>query len=138
MVASTTRGRVDDDGACADITYRLIGAALEVHRTLGPGFKEGVYQEALAIECEARGIRWEAWPAVRVHYKGRLLKTSYVPDFLIEDQVLVEIKAADVITDRDRAQLLGYVRVTGRPVGLLLNFGAAQLKDGIERVVGQP
>lgn len=123
------------DAESAEITYAIIGAAMEVHRSLGPGFKERVYQEALAFEMAARGIRAVAWPAVAVVYKGHRLRATYVPDFVVEDQVVLELKTVEALSPLDRAQLLGYLRVTGLRVGLLLNFNTARMAEGILRVV---
>jgi GxxExxY protein len=105
-------------------TYLVLGAALEVYNALGPGFLESVYQEALEIELAARGITFEPQKGVSIAYKGQLLKKSYIVDFLVFEQVIVEIKALDRLTSREEAQLLNYLKATGLPVGLLINFGS--------------
>lgn len=110
---------------CNHETYLVLGAAIEVYNTLGPGFLEGVYQEALELELSARQIPFEAQKELSIVYKGRLLKKKYIPDFLALEQVIVEIKALDRLTGREEAQLLNYLKATGLSVGLLINFGSA-------------
>lgn len=109
-------------------TYAIIGAAMEVHRELGPGFLERVYQEALAIEFEERAIPYRREPELPIDYKGRPLKTKYNADFLCMDEVVVETKAQSGLTGTDEAQLLHYLKATGYHVGLLLNFGTPSLQ----------
>ncbi len=111
-----------------ELTHRIIGAAMEVHRTLGCGFLEAVYQEALEIELRAQGISFVAQPETEIHYKDSVLKHRYKPDFMIEGIVIVEIKAESQLTDSDTAQVLNYLRATGRNVALLINFGAKSLQ----------
>ena len=110
---------------CNHETYLVLGAAIEVYNTLGPGFLEGVYQEALELELSARQIPFEAQKELSIVYKGQLLKKKYIPDFLALEQVIVEIKALDRLTGREEAQLLNYIKATGLSVGLLINFGSA-------------
>ena len=104
--------------------YAIIGAAIEVHRELGPGFLEPVYQEAMTIELTDRGIPFHAQQALTIHYKGRLLVKQYVPDFLCYDQIIVELKALDRLSGNEEAQLLNYLKASGLRVGLLINFGS--------------
>ncbi len=104
--------------------YAIIGAAIEVHRVLGPGFLEPVYQEAMEIELADRQTPFEAQKALVIYYKGRRLEKEYRADFVCFDQIIVEIKAADELTGRDEAQLLNYLKATGFRVGLLINFGS--------------
>lgn len=108
--------------------YQIVGAAMEVANVLGAGFLEAVYQEALGIELKSRALPFVAQPTVRIAYKGRLLTKEYVPDFVCYDQVIVEIKALKGLTTIEQAQLLNYLKATGKPVGLLLNFGAPKLE----------
>jgi GxxExxY protein len=107
-------------------SYSIVGAAMEVYNTLGPGFLEAVYQEALEIELAARDIRFMSQKELCILYKGQKLKKTYIADFLIFDQIIVEIKALDQLTSRKEAQLLNYLKTTGLSVGLLINFGHAQ------------
>ena len=108
-------------------TYAIIGAAMEVHRFLGTGFLEAVYQEALAMELASRRIPFERELALPVSYKGRILGTPCRADFLV-DGVIVELKANSTLTNADRAQLLHYLRASECRNGLLINFGATSLE----------
>jgi GxxExxY protein len=109
-------------------TFAIIGAAMEVHRQLGAGFLEAVYQEALAIELQQRGIAFQREVELPVRYKGALLTAHYRADFICHDAVLVELKAPAALSGAEEAQVLNYLRVTGLPVGLLLNFGTPSLQ----------
>jgi GxxExxY protein len=109
-------------------TFAIIGAAMEVHRVLGAGFAEAVYQEALSIELESRGIPFLAQVQLPISYRERLLKTQYRADFLCFESVLVEIKALSQMTGADDSQILNYLKASGHEVGLLLNFGAPSLE----------
>lgn len=104
-------------------SYLIVGAAMEVYNSLGPGFLEAVYQEALEIELVARDLAFVPQKEVNIFYKGSLMKKTYTPDFLVFDKVIVEIKALDRLTSREEAQLLNYLKATGLSVGLLINFG---------------
>ena len=108
-----------------DEVYAIIGAAFEVYNTLGSGFLEAVYQEALAIEFRFRQIPFQEQAPVAIDYKGEPLKTKYYADFLCYSEILVEIKAQDCLTSTNEAQLLNYMHGTKLPVGLLINFGNA-------------
>ena len=109
-------------------TYAVIGAAMEVHRQLGCGFLEAVYQEALEIELAERGIPFDSQHDVPIQYKGRVLKALYRPDFLCFDQVVVELKALTQLGPTEEAQVLNYLKGTGFEIGLLVNFGRASLQ----------
>jgi GxxExxY protein len=117
------------------LTEKIIGAAIEVHRALGPGLLESIYQTCLAHEMALRGLRFEKEKPLPVEYKGVKLESGYRLDFVVDDRVVVELKAVDSIHDVHKAQLLTYLKLTGCKVGLLLNFNSAVLKDGIERLV---
>jgi len=110
-----------------ELTREIIGAAMEVHRNLGNGFLESVYEEALAIEFDLRKVRYERQKGIDVFYKGLLAK-QFVCDFLVGEKVLVEIKTIKAITGVEEAQVLNYLRATGLEVGLLINFGEQSLK----------
>lgn len=110
-------------------TYAIIGAAMEVHRELGNGFLEAVYQEALAIELTARGIPFQQELSLPVVFKSILLKTSYRADFLCYGEIVVETKAISALTGNDEAQLLNYLKANKVKRGLLLNFGASSLQQ---------
>ena len=109
--------------------YAIIGAAMAVYNALGPGFLEAVYQDALEIELKRRGIPFVAQHLIEVFYDGIRLKTSYIADFLAHEEIVVEIKALEKMTSREEAQLLNYLKATGKTVGLLINFGS---KDKLE------
>ena len=106
-----------------DEVFAIVGAAIEVHRALGPGFLEAVYAEAFARELRQAGVPFEQEVLLQIRYKGELLNKTYRADFVAFDVVLVEIKASDGLRQADRAQLLNYLKATGHPVGVLLNFG---------------
>ncbi len=104
--------------------YAIVGAAIEVHRELGPGFLEPVYQEALEIELRARDIPFESQRRLAIHYKGHLLQKEYIADLVCYDQVIVELKALNRLSSREEAQILNYLKAAGLKVGMLINFGS--------------
>jgi len=108
-------------------TYAIIGAAMEVHKQLGCGFLEPVYQEALAIELSKRGIPFSREVKLPVFYKEMRLNTPYRVDFICFDEVAVELKAIAHLGGTEEAQLINYLKASGREIGLLLNFGARSL-----------
>jgi len=110
-----------------NLTYAIIGAAMEVHKVLGPGFLEWVYEEALAHEFDLRGIPYQRQGRLAVRYK-EIVAGEFPADFLAEGKVVVELKAIKALTKGDEAQLLNYLKGTGGSVGLLLNFGAPSLE----------
>ena len=113
-----------DELVLREEVYAVVGAAIEVHRELGAGFLEAVYQEAMERELSARGIVFQSQRELVIQYKGQPLGKSYVCDLLCFDKVLVELKAMDRLTGREEAQLINYLKAAGLPVGLLINFGA--------------
>ncbi|MCF7956645.1 MAG: GxxExxY protein [Phycisphaerae bacterium] len=118
---------VEADLLYSDLTRKIIGAAMEVHSTLGPGFLENVYEEALAVEFQLRNIRFERQKNVDVFYKNVKIK-NYVCDVMVENKVLIELKALNELTTNEHAQTLNYLKATGLKVGLLFNFGQKSLK----------
>lgn len=109
-------------------TYAIIGAAMEVHRQLGCGFLEPVYQEALAIEFSKRAISYRREVKLPVYYKDIRLNTPYRVDFVCSDEVAVELKALSRLSGTEEAQLINYLKSSGHEIGLLLNFGARSLE----------
>lgn len=117
------------------LTKEIIGAAIEVHRHLGPGLLESAYQQCLARELTLREIRHECERALPLEYKGLRLNCGYRVDFLIENAVVVETKSIETIAPVHEAQLLTYMRIGSWKVGLLINFNVLALKTGIRRKV---
>ena len=111
-----------------DLTQEIIGAAMEVHRELGSGFLEYVYEEALCYELKLREIYFERQKELDIHYKDFLIQKKYRPDLIVENKVIVEIKATSGLTEIEEAQLLNYLKATKMRVGLLLNFGKKSLE----------
>ncbi|MDQ8182151.1 GxxExxY protein [Pelagicoccus sp. SDUM812005] len=105
-------------------TYKIIGAAIEVHKELGHGFLEAVFQEALEIEFEDQAIPFVSQKQLQIHYKGRILKKQYIADFLVHDDILIEIKAIDRLTSKEESQVINYLNATNLKLGLLINFGS--------------
>ncbi len=118
-----------------ELTGQIIGAAIEVHRELGPGLLESVYQTCLARELALRKVPYEQEKSLPVEYKGTLLDCGYRLDFVVADKVIVELKAVDKVHPVHQAQLLTYLKLTGCKVGLLINFNVPILKNGIKRLV---
>jgi GxxExxY protein len=120
-----------------ELTGRIIAAAIEVHRHLGPGLLESVYEECLCHELKLVGLRFERQPSLPVIYKGIRLESGYRADLIVEDEVVVEIKATEATARLYHAQLLTYLKVSHKQVGLLINFNVPVLKDGIKRIVNR-
>jgi GxxExxY protein len=119
------------------ITRRIIGAAIEVHKTLGPGLLESVYQACLAYELRQSGFKVDEQKPLPVIYKNVQLDCGYRIDLLVENEIVVEIKAAEQVAPIHEAQLLSYLRLSGKRVGLLLNFHVRVLKSGLKRIVNE-
>jgi GxxExxY protein len=118
-----------------DITKQIIGAAIEVHRALGPGLLESAYQSCLGYELEARGIQFQREVPLPVVYRGNTLECGYRIDFDVQGAVVVELKCVEKLGPIHEAQLLTYLRLAGRRTGLLINFNVPTLKDGVIRRV---
>ena len=117
-----------------DITQQIISCAIEVHSTLGPGLLESVYEEALAHEFSMRKLRYERQQEISLSYKGKDIGNHRI-DYLVEDEVIVELKAVETMHRIYEAQVLTYLRALGKRVGLLINFNVILLKDGIKRLI---
>jgi GxxExxY protein len=118
-------------------SYRIIGACFEVYKEKGNGFLEAVYQECLTLELGQQQIPFDGKPRLRLEYKGQPLKQEYEPDFLCFGEIILEIKAVKKLTDEHRAQVINYLKATGKQLGLLVNFGHYP-KIEHERFVNQP
>ncbi|MEW6249675.1 MAG: GxxExxY protein [Planctomycetota bacterium] len=116
------------------LTRQIIGAAIEVHRVLGPGLLESVYEEALCVELTLRSIPFARQRPVDLVYKGHPVGKGRV-DLLVQNAVVVELNAVDMLLEVHAAQLASYLRTTGYRLGLLINFNMALLKDGIRRII---
>lgn len=110
-----------------ELSYAIVGAAMEVHRVLGPGFLEAVYEEALCIEFSTRDIPFARQKRLHVSYKGQIVG-DYVADLVVDEKIIVELKAVKALTNVHEAQLINYLKATDVRVGLLINFGAASLE----------
>ncbi len=108
--------------------YNIIGAAMEVHNELGHGFLEPVYQEALTIILQEKGIPYVKEQVLDIHFKGKVLKKKYVADFICYNEIIVEVKAKEGLAPDHVAQVLNYLKATGKKLGLLINFGAPKLQ----------
>jgi GxxExxY protein len=120
-----------------DITREIIGSAIRVHATLGPGLLESAYRVCLYEELVFKGLRVEVETPIPLNYRGRRIDAGYRIDLLVEHTVLVELKALAKVMPVHEAQLLSYLRLGGYPVGLLINFHVLLLRDGIRRMVNQ-
>lgn len=127
-------GRSEPAAEVDAFAHAVIGAAIEVHRNLGPGYVEAIYEEALAVEFRLRRIRFARQHPVRVVYKGHEVGEGRV-DFLVGDILVVELKAVETLTPVHKAQVLSYLKATATQLGLLINFNVALLRNGIQRIV---
>ena len=116
---------------------KIIGAAIEVHKALGPGLLESAYEGCLAPELKIKGLAFENQKPLPVEYKGEKLDCGYRLDIVVEDQVILELKAVEAIEPIHKAQLLTYLKLTGLSPGFLLNFNVPVMRDGIVRMVNK-
>ena len=120
------------------LAERIIGCAIEVHRCTGPGLLESVYDVCLAYELQAAGLAFQRECSIPIAYKSLSIRTAFRVDFVVEERILVEIKAVETLLGVHRAQVLTYLKLTGLTTGLLFNFNEVVLKHGIRRVVWTP
>ena len=118
-----------------EITQAILDAAFHVHTQLGPGLLESVYEVVLAHELRKRGLHVERQRAIPIQYDALVFEEGFRADLLVEDKVIVELKSVEALAPVHSKQVLTHLRLSGRKVGLLLNFGADRLKDGIERII---
>ncbi len=116
-----------------ELTHKIIAAAIEVHKNLGPGLLEAVYRVCLSMEFENRGLKHQKEVPIPLSYKSKKIDHCFRLDFLVEGEVIVELKAIEMVLPVHEAQLLTYLRLSGKQVGLLLNFNVPTLKTGIHR-----
>ena len=118
-----------------ELSKRIIGAAIEVHRTLGPGLLESAYEECLCQELELQGIVFRRQMMIDIDYKGKVVRNAFRLDLLVEELVIVDVKSIERFHPIHEAQILTYLRLTNKWLGLVLNFNVPVLKDGIMRRV---
>lgn len=122
-----------------ELSHLVIGKAIEVHTVLGPGLFERIYEKALALELREAGLEIKEQLELPVIYKGHNLDIGYRLDLLVENKLIIEVKAIQAFDDVHLSQMMTYLRITERPLGLLLNFNVPRMKQGIQRVVlGDP
>jgi GxxExxY protein len=118
---------MEDERLSRDLSRHVVEAVFEVHHTLGPGFAEGTYEEALAYEFEMRGIPFERQRRVTVHYKGHVVD-AHCLNFIVDDKIAIELKAVSALTDTLRQQTLSYLKAVGLRLGILVNFGTPRVE----------
>ena len=118
-----------------ELSDKIIGAAIRVHKELGPGLLESIYEEAICLELEDLKLNYDKQLKIPLYYKNRQLKNHFRLDLLVENEIIIEIKSVEQILDVHHAQLLSYLRLTHKKVGLLLNFNTALMKNGLKRIV---
>lgn len=130
-----TQRRRDAEDDLSDLTQRVIGACIEIHRALGPGLLESAYEECLCYELARMGLRFTRQQPLPVVYKEIRLACGYQMDIVVENSLILELKAIEHILPVHEAQLLTYLKLTGLSLGLLINFNVSVLKYGIRRIV---
>jgi GxxExxY protein len=118
-----------------EITREIIAAAIRIHSVLGPGLLESAYRACMRHELNLRGFRYQSELPVAVNYLGLEVENAYRMDFMVEDIVVLELKSVSKVTPEHKAQFLTYVKLSKRPVGLMINFNVTRLRHGIKRVV---
>jgi GxxExxY protein len=134
MFETQSNGATEKVYPDADITNRIIGCAIEVHKALGPGLLESVYESCLSFELSKAGLRVDRQKALPVTYKGLDFEEGFRIDLLIEEKVVVELKCVEKILPIHEAQIYTYLKLSGNKIGLLINFNSKMLKDGIIRI----
>ncbi len=135
MTFEKTVARMNDGYPEKDLSEKIIGAAIEVHRHLGPGLLESIYQACMEKEFDLQKIQYVSQKALPVAYKGLMLDAGYRLDFLVENKIIVELKTVEAIAPIHEAQLLTYLKLTNKKVGLLINFNVPTLIKGVKRLV---
>ena len=120
-----------------ELSNKIIGAAIEVHKALGPGLLESAYEECLCHEFDLRDLRFERQKALPIIFKGKKLDCGYRLDVVVENAIILELKSCDSIDPIHRAQLLTYLKLSGLKLGLILNFNVVLMREGIVRIVNE-
>ena len=128
------RGVLENPASCEELTGRIIACAIAVHRYFGAGLLESIYEESLAFELRANGLKVNRECSIPVVYRGHALGTAFRPDCIVEDTVLVEVKAVTELAPIHNAQVITYLKLTGCPVGLLINFNSPLVTDGVRHL----
>ena len=118
-----------------DLTYKIIGAAIEVHKEIGPGLLESAYEACLVYELRKAGLQVEKQKSMPLAYEGEILEIGYRIDLMVESRIIVEIKSVEALSDVHLAQILTYLKLSKLHLGLLVNFNVSSLKKGIRRVI---
>ena len=118
-----------------ELSGKIIGCAIEVHKNLGPGLMESAYEQCLSYELTAAGIKHETQKELPIDYKGLRIDSGYRIDLIVENKIIVELKSVDKILPIYEAQLLTYMKLAGVKIGLIINFNVTKLKEGIKRFV---
>jgi GxxExxY protein len=121
-----------------EISSKILECSIKVHRTLGPGLLESVYEEAHCLELHRKGMHFERQVGIPVIYENVKMELGFRADIIVEDKVIIELKSVEAVAPVHKKQLLTYLKVTGKKLGLLINFNEALLKDGINRIVNNP
>ena len=116
-----------------ELTYKIIGCAYDVHKALGPGLLESTYEKCLCFELEKLGIKYEKQKEHPTNYKGMTIDNGYRIDIMVEDKIVIELKSVDSLQPIHSAQLLTYLKLSRKPLGLLINFNVTNLQNGIRR-----
>jgi GxxExxY protein len=119
------------------LSSKIIGAAIEVHKTLGPGLLESAYEECLCHELNIQGLLFEKQKPLTIYYKGKKLDCGYRLDIVVEKAVIIELKSCEKVEPIHKAQLLTYLKLSGLNLGLILNFNVPLMRDGIVRIVNE-
>jgi len=128
MHTNNTQIHTNEEYPFKDECYKIIGCCMEVHNELGCGFLEAVYQEALSIIFSEKKLPFVKEKVLDIEFKGRILNKKYIADFICFNEIIVELKATDGLADHDIAQVLNYLKATGKKLGLLINFGTTKLQ----------
>ncbi len=121
-----------------DLTYQIIGAFYKVHSTLGPGLLESIYEAAMIIELTNRGLEVRKQVPLTITYEGATLPVDYRLDLLVEDTIIIELKSVSQLTDLHFKQLLTYLKISGKPIGYLVNFNVSNMQRGFHRLINTP